>query len=66
MANQGVTIIDPEALGPKPSLYSAMTAVPLSPHTTQYYISGQTGEDLTTNELPADLETQLDNILSSR
>lgn len=61
--HQGVTVIDPEALGPKPEIYSAMTAVRLSPHTTQYYISGQVGKDLTTNELPPDLETQLDNIL---
>ncbi|KAK4504990.1 hypothetical protein PRZ48_002953 [Zasmidium cellare] len=63
MTTQGVTVLDPEALGPKPGIYSAMTSIPLSPNTTQYYISGQTGEDLTTNDLPPDLETQLDNIL---
>ncbi|KAF2168089.1 hypothetical protein M409DRAFT_21534 [Zasmidium cellare ATCC 36951] len=63
MTSQGVKVLDPEALGPKPPIYSAMTAVPLSPHTTQYYISGQTGVDPTTNELPPDLESQLDNVL---
>lgn len=61
--SQGVTVHDPPALGPKPDIYSAMTSVPLSPHTTQYFISGQTGEDLETKILPPDLDTQLDNIL---